>query len=107
ATSNRERVLMLAPGIAFWAIVPLAFGARLPSLVLAAVAGAVGVALLVATARRRVLVLLIPVLVALELCANAAMGTRANNLTYGALAPANLPQVDATAYLRDGPIVQA
>jgi hypothetical protein len=103
-TSLRERALMLAPGLAFWAIVPLAVGARVPSPVLAAVAVGVGMALLVATTRWRSLVVLIPVLVAVELFTSAAFESRPI-VDPKLLIPRGT--AGGAAYLQAGPIVRA
>ena len=104
ATSFRQRVLMLAPGLAFWGIVPLVVGARVPSAVLAVMAVGVGIAVLVATTRWRSLVVLIPVLVAVELFTNAALENRPI-VDRTLLVPHGT--ADGAAYLRAGPIVQA
>ncbi len=113
ASSARERGLLLAPGIVVWGALPLLAGVDRSHLVLPLVAGGVGLFLLVMAARRPALAVLLPVLVAAELCVNAAAGeTSPEHPDLGtpypaALAPPGAPNVDAAAYLRPGPIATA
>ena len=74
ASSARERALLLAPGIVVWGALPLLAGVDRSHLVLPLVAGGVGLLLLIMAARRPAWAVLLPVLVAAELCVNAAAG---------------------------------
>ena len=113
AGSARERALLLAPGIVVWGALPVLAGVDRSHLVLPLVAGGIGLLLLVIASRRPVWATLLPLLVAAELCVNAAVGQNASKrpdlgILYPApLAPPRAPNIDAAAYLRPGRITTA
>jgi hypothetical protein len=93
AESNRTRVLMVVPGVLIWGALAPAVGAVTGGSLLPLVAGAVGLAVLIAATRTPRLVLLVPLILAGELIANA----QANHW----------PMFPASAYVRAGPIAAA
>ena len=110
ASSARERALLLAPGIVVWGALPILAGIDRSRLVLPLIAGGAGLLLLFIAARRPAWGVLLPVLIAVELCVNAAAGQNSpkfpelGTLYPAPLAPHRAPNVDAAAYLRPGPI---
>jgi hypothetical protein len=70
ADSPRQRVAMVLPGIFVWGALPLALGARPASLVALAGGMILGGAALVASVRRPVMYVVVPLVVAIELLVN-------------------------------------
>jgi len=93
AGSNRTRVLMVVPGVLVWGVLAPAVGAVTGGSLLPLVAGAAGLAALIAGARAPRLVLLVPLILAGELFANAQLD--------------HSPMFPASAYVRAGPIAAA
>jgi hypothetical protein len=106
AWSARQRLLMLAPGLAVWIVVPALLGIdrSVPATVAAGLAATV--AAVFVSARRPALALLVPVALALELGASAVAGrggTRGDPVGFG---PLLRPSADAAAYLTPGPFAR-
>ena len=93
AGSNRTRVLMVVPGVLVWGVLAPAVGAVTGGSLLPLVAGAAGLAALIAATRAPRLVLLVPLILAGELFANAQLD--------------HSPMFPASAYVRAGPIAAA
>jgi hypothetical protein len=115
-TSVRRRTLMVAPGILVWGFLPLTHGVDRSTLVLLAVGVAGALVVLGAATRWRAALLLLPVLLATELSANALFGARFHErprfydsyfglgkLTFGT-APLEEPRIRAAEYLEPGRI---
>jgi len=109
--SVRGRSILLLPGVAMLAVVPLAAGIGPSHLLLPLIAGGAGLVLLIAAAKRTSLAVVIPALLAVELCVNALVGQ-------GSPTPSDIgirypdilssqpsPNVDATAYLSPNSLV--
>jgi hypothetical protein len=114
ATSWKQRVALIAPAVAVWVCLPLAFGADLGYLGLFLGGLLAAAAVLVATSFRPTLVWLFPVLLAGELVANGLAAqeqstrplpdTPANQLALRPLYQLARPEVRADDFLRPGPI---
>jgi hypothetical protein len=116
ATRWSERVRMLAPGIVVWGILPPLFiwgradparGVIEPALLAFAIGVALGGAALLLTSRRRALVALIPVVLALDLITAGFVGQSMQVQPFSRAwywSPLLKPTVDAGAYMRPGPI---
>jgi hypothetical protein len=114
ARSGRDRVLMLVPGAAVWAGLPLVFGASPSAVALAVAGGAATVACLAVSRRRAVALALIPVVLAVDLVAAGLLGQRPGaaaraeaSQPFGNpawFAPLESPTVSTAAYLDPGPI---
>jgi Bacterial membrane protein YfhO len=111
--SVRGRSILLLPGVATLAVVPLAAGIGPTHLVLPLIAGGAGLALLIAAAKRTSFAVVIPALLAVELCVNALVGQGSPTpsdigIRYqGILSSQPSPNVDATAFLSANPLVTA
>ncbi|MFN2544457.1 MAG: hypothetical protein ABR600_07795, partial [Actinomycetota bacterium] len=114
--SWRERALLVAPAIAVWGVLPLAFNADLGDLRLFAVGVGVAAVVLVAAARRPALAVLVPVALAGELVAGGLAGqasagppppeTEQRQQRLEPLYPLRRPDVHVGEYLRPGPIAR-
>jgi hypothetical protein len=114
ARSGRDRVLMLVPGAAVWAGLPLAFGASPSAVALAVAGGAAAVACLAVSRRRAVALALIPVVLAADLVAAGLLGQRPGAAARAEaaqpfgnpawFAPLESPNVPTAAYLDPGPL---
>jgi hypothetical protein len=117
AGSLRRRVIMLAPGIAVWGVLPLAMGVWPPRLLLLAVGAAVGGAAMVLAVRRPAVLVAVPVIVAAELVANGLIGQASStefvrtglDQTFGLrpLTPLLAPTIDPAAYVRPDRLAEA
>jgi hypothetical protein len=111
--SVRGRSILLLPGVAMLAVVPLAAGIAPYHLLLPLIGGGAGLALLIATAKRTSFAVVIPVLLAVELCVNALVGQGSRTqpdigIRYpGILSSQPSPNVDATAFLSPNSLVTA
>jgi hypothetical protein len=72
--SVRGRSILLLPGVVTLAVVPLAAGIGPTHLLLPLIAGGAGLAVLIAAAKRTSFAVVIPALLAVELCVNALVG---------------------------------
>ena len=116
AASRKERVVLIAPAVAVWVCLPLAFGADLGYLGLFLGATLATAAVLVATSFRPSLVWLFPVLLAGELMANGLAAqeqstrpladTPANQVALRPLYQLARPDVWVNDVLRPGPIAR-
>lgn len=119
ATRRSERVRMLAPGIALWGFLPPllmwwradpARGVIDPAVLPFAIGVALGAAALLLTSRRRALLALIPVVLALDLITAGFVGQQMQVQPFSRAwywSPLLKPTVDAGAYMRPGPIADA
>ncbi len=107
--SLRDRLLMLAPGLVLWWLLPAAVGlpAAFPTVFLVGTVAA-GIVLGL-TVWRPALAWVIPSLLVVELVANGVLGGRASPgaPTSAPWGPLRRPAVDAGAYLRTGAIADA
>jgi hypothetical protein len=92
ASSNRDRLLMLAPGIVVWGILPLAFGVPRANFVVPLVGAGAAAAGLAMVTRRPALLPLIPLALAVELAVSGLGIER--------------PTFPATLYVDPGPIAR-
>lgn len=118
ADSTRRRALMLAPGLLLWGIGPLAAGAFPSRLVLFSLGAIAGVAVLVAAVRRPVVLAVLPLVLAVELSADALAG-QAGPVRFGPdglerptlrwmpLRPLPEPKIGAAEFVRGGPAADA
>jgi hypothetical protein len=117
ARSWRERLGLVAPAIAVWVVLPLAFNADLGDLRLFAVAALIAAPVLLIVARRPSLLFLVPIALAGELVASGLAGHAASP-HQDTVAPgevkqleplyaATRPNVRLADYLRPGPIARA
>jgi hypothetical protein len=106
AGSNRNRVLMLIPGASVWCLLPVVLPGspfRWTGLFVAGVViGTIG---LVLSARFPGVVLLIPLLLAVELGMTDTQAQRLDSRANGVDGPVLAPTVNASAYLHPGPFV--
>lgn len=118
----RDRLWMLAPGIAVWFLGPLLLGAGARELALLAVGTVAGGLVVWGVARRPALAVVLPAVVAVELVAGALAGQHPGALgglgglggssaggRFGAQSggwfpPLLAPSLDAASYVRAGPI---
>jgi hypothetical protein len=116
ARSWRERLVLVAPAVGVWGCLPLAFNADLRDLRLFAVGVAVAAIALVASARRPVLLALIPAALAGELVASGLAGQASatthrerprNEVMLEPVYPLSRPDVEVGDYLQPGPIARA
>lgn len=117
ARSGRERLLVLAPGLAVWAVLPLAAGVAAARLALPAAGALAGGAALGAVARRPRLAAAVPALLAVELSASAAVGLAADSeylrtgtdppVLSAPFTPLLEPRLVTRDYLRPGPVADA
>jgi hypothetical protein len=111
ARSGRDRLVRAAPGLAVWFLLPVAVGLSAGHRWVLYAAGAAAAVALLGSARRPALVLIVPLLVAIELTGNALLG-QANPRTEGGISadllawfePLRTPNVDPVAYLQPSPI---
>jgi hypothetical protein len=116
ARSWRDRAAVVAPAVAVWLVLPLAFHADVRDLRLFFVAAAVAAIVLTVVARRPALIALVPVALAGELVANGLAGQSASarpaaetplrETRLEPLYPLSRPDVNVGAYLRPGPIAR-
>jgi hypothetical protein len=108
ADSLRQRVAMLLPGIFVWGALPLALGARPASLVALAAGVILGGAALVASARRPVVYVAVPLVVAIELLINGlvSQGPVPFQPQPPKLVPVASPRVRLDRYLDPGTIAR-
>lgn len=118
ADSTRRRALMLVPGLLLWGVGPIAAGAFPSRLALFVVGAIAGVAVLVAAVRRPVVLVVLPLVLAVELSADALAGQagpvrfgpdglETETLRWMPLGPLPEPQIGAAAFIRGGPAVDA
>ncbi len=119
ASRLRRRLVLLAPGVLVWGVLPVTMGAPGRYLVLPAVAALAGGAALVAAVLRPRVAVIVPVVVAAELCISGLVGQRPGfeahhspeHPTAPQLAPLLLripyPAVDLRAYTTEGAIAAA
>jgi hypothetical protein len=105
-----RRLLMIAPAVVLWGVLPAVLGASPRTLApLAWGAAAAAIALTVAAIRPS-LSLLLPLVLAVELVASGLAGASAAGRTTAKLGPVFLPNrqpIDLAAYVREGPIARA
>jgi len=112
-SSVRRRSILLVPGVAVLAVLPFVQGIDISHLLLPLIAGAAALALLIASGPRTALAVVVPLLVAVELGANAFLGQASlATLKISAghpyvLYPQRSPNVDAAAYIRPTSLVTA
>ncbi len=110
-----ERIAMIAPGLALWALLPLLAGAQPRRMVFFAVGAVVGAAVLFVLHKKPVLAVAVPVLVAVELVASGLYGqslgpkpvrdgleTKVDE--WLPFAPLPQPVIDTSAYVGGGPV---
>jgi hypothetical protein len=120
ASSNRERLLMLAPGLAMWFLLPPILGASFGHLALPVAGSVAGGLALAAAVRRPVLLILVPAVLAVELGVNGIAGQSGTpsaadssqddvlgSTTGGWLSPLLYPTIDGSAYVSADSIVAA
>jgi hypothetical protein len=110
ARSGRDRLVRAAPGLAVWFALPVAAGLSAGHRWVLYGAGAGAALALMASVRRPALILMVPLLVAVELTGNALLG-QASPATEGGIGadlltwfePLRTPSVDPGPYLRPSP----
>jgi hypothetical protein len=117
AATARRRLLLLAPGVLVWGVLPPLYDVKHPSVWMPVAGAAAGAVVLAATSVRPALVALVPVVLAGELMAGGLLGQTAGyRLPYPgierptdslAFPPLRSPTVPAGAYLDPGPIARA
>ncbi|HXJ66930.1 MAG TPA: hypothetical protein VNN79_24505, partial [Actinomycetota bacterium] len=118
ASTLRERLWIVAPGLALWWVVAPAIGILHNDVWLPLLAGAAGIALCVGAVRlrRSALWLALPVVIAAELTVNGLLGQAPSESLHGqieipaaelGIPPLRRPEVNVADYLRPGAIVDA
>lgn len=111
ARTTRDRVLLLVPGLFIWGLLPPLAGARAMSLWLFLIGCAAGGLALAGTVLRPLTAIALPLVLAAELTANAALGQRATEYEVDGIVRTRSvvwryhqlvrPQTDLSAYVRD------
>jgi hypothetical protein len=118
SVSTRQRVLMMAPGLLVWGLLPFAAGVISARMLLFGLGTAAAAVLLFLTVRRPTLAWAIPVVIAVELTGGALLGQAAGfELRNDGLetqtdkwlpfVPLPEPQIDSSSYVDGGPITRA
>jgi hypothetical protein len=114
---RRDRLLLLAPAVALWFVLPPIVGVAAARLALPLAAAAVTLVVLAAMLHRPGSAAAVPALLAVEVLVSALMGQRLATeyvstgtlppTTQGPFTPLLTPTVAASAYVRAGPIEEA